>query len=295
MRGHPLPLASRAAAFAFASLLSLAAAGFASGCSDEAEPPADAADAGAEAAPDGQDAAPDAATDGGTDAADARPDAPSEAGATFCETLTPAPRFCDDFDDGDVDDDWAVRNVLGGSTLELDPASYASSPTSMHVTTKALDAAQSGPAHLRTTVTGAVSRVKLAFGVRIETNPAVTKGALALATLDVSASHFFTLYLRDAPQDGSEPAAILEEIDGATVRRHALTKLPAMGVWTRVTIDVDLGAGVASVLLGTEKALDAAVVSAIPGTEATIRVGAVYLFGPADAFEAGFDDVVVDF
>jgi hypothetical protein len=119
-----------------------------------------------------------------------------------------------------------------------------------------------------------------------------TKGALAIATLDVSQNHFFTLFLRD--RDANAPTATLEEVGPNTTTRHVLSKLPASNVWTRVTIDIDLAGSKATVLFGADKVLDGAAIMTAPSKDPTIRLGAVYIYGPADAFEARFDDVLLE-
>jgi hypothetical protein len=75
---------------------------------------------------------------------------------------------------------------------------------------------------------------------------------------------------------------------------HALAKLPTAAAWTRVAIDLDLVNGKASVTFDAQKALDAAPITVSAGTEATVRIGAI-IDGPSDAFEAHFDDVVIDY
>jgi hypothetical protein len=145
---------------------------------------------------------------------------------------------------------------------------------------------------LRKTVLGDVTHAKLSFSAFFPT-VTLTQGAIAIATLDVSLNHFFTLNLRD--QDPTAPAASLEEYANGTLTRHVLTRLPPAGVWTRVVIDLDFGAGKANVSFDAQKALDGEPITALAGTEGTIRVGGVYVEGPADVFEARFDDVVLDF
>lgn len=239
-----------------------------------------------------------AATDAGVDVvADAKPDVKLEAGGpSFCAGLSKKPKFCDDFDDGDLSNDWAFTNVLGGSAAGIDVSSFASAPYSMGVVTPALANMQSGPAHVRQTLLATAKHPSLSFSAYFVSDPAVTKGALAIAALDVSLDHFFTLYLRDSPQDGvSTPAAVLEEIEGGTITRYPLAALPPMGAWTRIVIDVDLDAAKLNVTFGAVKVIDDQTIGTSGGTEATFRIGAVYLFGPSDKFEARFDDVVVDF
>jgi hypothetical protein len=283
-----------AAAAVATSLGGLGGCASASGAGDDGglDAPAE-ADLPVEAPPDRD--AETGASDGGSDAdADADADAARplpEAGAAFCATRVPQPRFCDDFDDGNLTNDWTQSAFVPGALAELDGTSFVSGRASFHVKTSATGAAAANNALLRLTLFAAVSHPKLSFATRL---PAVsfTKGSIAIATLDVSLDHFFTLYLRDG--DPTAPAAVLEEYLAGTVTRHPLTLLPAVDVWTRVTVDLDLSLGKANVSFGAQKALDAAPITAVAGSEATLRLGAV-IDGPAEAFEARFDDVTLDY
>jgi hypothetical protein len=227
--------------------------------------------------------------DAGPDVAD-----PREAAAPlgYCARLLPRPRFCDDFADRDLTNDWDQSTVLAPSVLDLDDATFTSAPVSFVVATGNVAANDSANVSLRKTVLGSVSHVQLAFSTLLAT-ATITKGLVAIATLDVSTSHFFTLYLRDG--DATAPAATLEEQVGNATTRHVLTTLPVARAWTRIVIDLDLAAGKATVSFGGRKALDAAPITPLLGTEATIRLGAVYVHGPTEPFTAGFDDVVLDF
>ena len=281
-------LAALTALVPLVSLVSLASLAAACGGSAEAAPDGGAAFAGTADGPaPSEDAAPPPR--GGGDAG-APPDAAAKG---FCATRTPAPRFCDDFDDGDLDDDWTVGTVLNGEPI-LDTSSATSVPASFAVETLPLGGTESAHVHLRATAGGApTGHVILAFEMMLAT-ATFTQGTIAIATLDVSQNHFFTLYLRDGDPDA--PAATLEETDeAATTTRHVLSKLPPANTWTHVTIDIDVGAAKANVLWGNEKVLDDAPIIAAPASDPTIRVGAVYVYGPADPFEARFDDVTLDF
>jgi len=270
-----------------AAVLALSAA---VGCGSSGGGPVEIADSGPEADPPLEAGPPDAPADAGRDAADAAPDVVASG---FCAGLAKTPKFCDDFDDLDLLNNWTQSTVLPPSVIDLDEATFTSAPASFIVVTKAIDAGVAGGnASLRKTLFGSVSRASLAFSARFSTT-IITKGLLAIATLDVSTNHFFTLYLRDG--DASAPAAILEELAGSTQTRHLLTRLPVAGLWTKIVIDVDLAGGKANVTFDGLKALDDAPINTTLGTEATIRVGAVYLFPPSDPFTAHFDDVVLDF
>ncbi len=273
-----------------AMALALAAA-MGCGSSSDGEQSGGGLDATSEAQP-----APDAdlpLSDAGADAdaADARKDVLIP-GSSYCAGLVPKPKFCDDFDDGDLTGDWDQSTVLPPSVIDLDDSTFASAPLSFFVATKPVAAGSAGNASLRKTVLGAVSHVNLAFSARFTTTT-ITKGLVAIATLDVSLNHFFTLYLRDGDPDA--PAAVLEEQSAGTLTRHLLTRLPPAATWTRIVIDLEFTTGKASVSFGGQKALDAAPIALVVGTEATIRVGAVYVYGPTEPFEARYDDVVLDF
>ena len=269
-----------------------AVASLASGCgsSDAGGNPGD-PDA-AQPAPDAD--ASDPGLDAGADTTVAK-DAGREAAPAdqrYCNKLVPKPKFCDDFDDGDLKNDWDVSTVLSGSIIDIDDTMSTSAPFSYVVATPKLTTQVNANASLRKTVVGAVSHVKYSFSAFF---PAVTfdKGIIAIATLDVSASHYFTLNLRD--DDMTLPAASLQEFVGGSVIRHLLTKVPPINAWTRVVIDLDFGAGKANISFDAAKALDNETITPTPGTEATVRLGAVYMDGPSDAFQANFDDVIVDF
>lgn len=276
-----------------ALIAAIAAGGPVAGCgSSDGGTTADEADASPDADPDvtvADSSDPDVRTDA---AADVRPDV-MPVGTSYCSKLTPRPRFCDDFEDGDLENGWTSAAVVLGNVAEVDDTSFTSTPFSFHVVAKSTAAAAANNALVRTTGFGAVQRAKLAFSTFL---PSVTftKGVVAIASLDLAQSpaHLFTLYLRDG--DINAPTAILEEYTAGVTTRHLLTGPPPAGVWTRVAIDLDLVAGKATVMFDATKALDAATIAAVPGTEATVRIGAI-IDGPADAFEARFDDVVVDY
>ena len=66
-------------------------------------------------ADDGSAPAPDA----GVDAADAAPDVITPTGSRYCAKVIPVPRFCDDFDDGDLTNDWTQFVAPNGSLFQL--------------------------------------------------------------------------------------------------------------------------------------------------------------------------------
>jgi hypothetical protein len=277
-----------AAAICASASLSTAACGSTGGADRAAQ-----IEAGTDAAPAGEplpddagalDAAPD------VDAGDAKSDVVVPP-AHFCAGQAPAPKFCDDFDDADLTNNWTASAVQPGSVFELDTATSTSAPASFHLIAMPEMAAASNNALLRTTMFGLVHHAKLAFSTLL---PSVTftKGVIAIARFHITLNDSYTLYLRGPDSAGN--VATLEETAMGVTTEHALTRLPPIAVWTRVAIDLDLMGGKATVAFDGQKALDAVPITVIAGSEATIRLGAI-VDGPSDAFEAHFDDVVVDF
>ncbi len=250
---------------------------------------------GPAAAPEDAGGAPDsaAAEDGGTaDAADAGTSRP-EAGtsARFCASKG-AVAFCDDFDDGDLENDWTTTTAVPPERTLLDLAlEHVSPPYAMYAGIGALGKGVQANANVRRTVPGAFSRATLSFSIKLSATD-MGEGSLALATIDVSDSHFFTLHLRDT--DPNAPGPSLEETRGAQNVRNRLSAVPAEGVWTRIAIDVDLAGGKASVSFDGKKVLDAAPIVVDPGTEATVRVGGLYAIGPTPKLEILVDDVLLE-
>jgi hypothetical protein len=261
--------------------------GLSAACGGSAAPPGESepGEDGGLAAPDG---GPEAPADAGAEArADAAP------GGPFCATLDPQPRFCDDFDDGDGENDWTIFTFspasAGTATLGEDAVSP---PYAFSIATNPVNAGSAINIHLRKTLLAPVSRVTFGFAMKIA-EPALDMGSLAIATLDVTLNRFFTLLLRDADEDDPQP--ILQETGPGGTTRHVLSGLPPKNTWSRVTIELDLEGGEASVSFGSTKVLDGAAIQAGAGSEATIRIGTVYVNGPAAPITVAFDDVILDF
>ena len=248
-------------------------------------------DAGTDAEPDAQ-PAPDGSSelDAGPDVADAKPDVVVPP-AHFCAGQAPVPKFCDDFDDGDLTNNWTQFAAQPGSVFELDSTTSTSAPASFHLVAMPEMAAASNNVLLRTTMFGLVRHARLAFATLL---PSVTftKGVIAIARFHITLNDSYTLYLRGPDSAGN--IATLEETTMGVTTEHMLTRLPPAAAWTRVAIDLDLMGGKATVTFDGQKALDAVPITVIAGSEATVRIGAI-VDGPSDTFEAHFDDVIVDF
>lgn len=229
--------------------------------------------------------------DGGADApSDAPSDGDAEAGVPFCATQSPQPKFCADFDDANPGAAWTTKtDVPNNSTVGIDMTVAKSAPASLRGESRELLATEPGNAALRKTFLVGSTHVRLAFSARWNTT-ALTSGMIAIANVDVAANRFFTLYLRNA-----DPGmAVLEELDGATTVLTPLASVPAPNTWTRVTLDLDLANGKATVSFDGAKVAEAATGTAA-ATEVTVRVGNVYVTGPLPKFVGNYDDVTVDY
>jgi hypothetical protein len=237
----------------------------------------------------GTDGEPDPTEEGGADGGrmDAAPDGPIFTG--YCATVSPKPRFCDSFDDGVLANGWDQQTVLNGQ-LTLETGMFRSGPASLAVDTGMLMMMENANVSLRTTVGGAGNRVRFAVSVYFS-QVTFAQGVFGFATVDVSATHYFNLWLRDL---NATPAAVLEELDGATVTRNVLTSLPAAQIWSRLEVDLDLAGGTGTLKWDGATAWSGAI-AAKPALDPTIRIGAVYVNGPAPAFSALYDDLVLDF
>ena len=222
---------------------------------------------------------------------------------TFCSILSNAanpPKFCDDFDDHDVANGWSTTTVspTTDSTLADDSTQFVSAPLSAVFKTKALATGAGANASLRATLITAVNHPSLQFQARFS-QTAFTDGSVAIATLNVSLSHLFYLYLHDPLATPPGPS-LYEEVPvaGASSMKvhHPLTGvLPAANTWADWTIALDFDAGTASVSYDGVALLTNEPIQKVAGTEATIRIGAVYMTGPLPAFTANFDNVVLDY
>ncbi len=217
-----------------------------------------------------------------TDAGDAAP-------GRFCDSLVPAPVFCDDFDRGNLGSTWDFFLMSPPGTGVLDGTNVRSAPSAFLVTTALLNGGESGNLLLRKSVVGAPARVRLGFDVLVPVLP--SSGAVGIATLDLSTDHLFTLYLRD---DSATPApALVEARPGVAtlVRNDFALFLP--NTWIHVELDLKPAQSVGTLSFDGTKVLDGIAIDPAVA-DPTIRIG-VLAYGPTDAYVARFDNVTLDY
>jgi len=231
----------------------------------------------------------DASKDAG---ADARPPDFTDAGPSFCSTLSPKPAFCEDFDHAGALGDFDAVIAVAPSTASLSANEHTSGPASALIATAQAVGTTYASVLLRKTVTlGAnVTHARLSFSYYPTSDIPQDGGSLGIATLDIGTAHLFTLYLRD-PSAMPGPALVeTRSMDN----RLALTNvtLPT-NQWTRIVIDLDLTNTKANVTFGATKVLTDAVIDPKSAPDPTIRVGSLAL-GPLPAENAYVDDVTLE-
>jgi hypothetical protein len=191
------------------------------------------------------DAAPDASRDAPVDVADASP-------LGFCASLTPAPTFCADFDEGAVDNGWSSSQSSNG-TIALDGTTSTSAPDSF-VSTSVTSTANVIAALFKDFGTSG-SAYHLAFDLRVDAvsaNAQAVVGQVQLMTsnvLDYGLSFIVT----------ATDASIEESYRSGGTTQYLLTTLasrPVTGQWTRVFIDVTAPPGTVTVHYGATLVLD---------------------------------------
>ena len=280
-------------------------------------PAAAAGDAGEDAVGIGGETGEDDATappDGGADArtgvpADAATDAPRrtrrspEAASSggYCASLSAAPLFCDDFDEGALATPWdQITHVDGTETLN--GAFYTSPPNALlaGVTAESPSASidvaayKSFPAEQ-----GVAATWTLAFDFRIDAADTSSNSDSVLAAIQLwngSAAWDLELEVSYVAASGDFSASMTEdspEVD------HAASAHLKMSAWTRVALSIALPVGSGGATPATLSFDGAVVASATVHVSTTdpipeIVLGATYATPAAGGWAVRYDDVTFD-
>jgi len=244
----------------------------------------------------GEGARPDAAATGdaasGADAFDA--------GASFCASLSPAPTFCDDFDeDASLASDWTYFSInpADAGSVVVDTAAYVSPPASL--------AAQVGPGTSNTA--GLVAQVTKQF-LTPATASAHLEYRLRIDSIDSVENELFsqlgfkgggaTPYLLDVYLG---PGAFLEEEipgdAGVTFKEYPLAQQPLVGVWSLVALDVDFVGATVKLTVDKTVAFQGPLDQGYTSGPPVLSIGVGYYAGSPRTVSGGaahFDNVVLD-
>jgi hypothetical protein len=199
----------------------------------------------AEAGPDASEKK-DAGNDASKSDAATKPDAgKSDAGTIgYCASLSPAPDFCDDFDEGAANPVWDQVTSVGGA-VAVDAAESVSAPDSM-VSTVDADQAE-GNVDLAgykslTSKQGVAGTATLDFEIRIDAGDTSSAADAVLGAIQLyDGNDLYDLELEVMYASASTYAVSLTENSPAVP--HATGATIALATWTHVTLSVVLPAG----------------------------------------------------
>jgi hypothetical protein len=163
----------------------------------------------------------------------------------FCAGLTPAPLFCDDFDEPGALSAPYDQLLTGGGAASSDGTYYVSSPHSLLTSVTANEAAANVDVagyKSFTSKQGAAGTYTLSFDIRIDASDTTTNSDAVLGAIQLwNGSAAWDLELEVAYGNGSFTAWLTEN-GGSDYAQHAASKTLPSGAWTRVSIGITLPA-----------------------------------------------------
>lgn len=244
----------------------------------------------------------EAGHDAATDAlADAPHDAPTEATTLgWCASQSPAPVFCDDFDQGALATPWDQLAMTGG-TATLDGTSVVSAPEAMlasvtpNVAASGVDVA--GYKSF-TSLQGVAGTYTLSFDVRIDAADESSSSDAVLGAIQLwNGSTIWDLELEVAYSSAAGNfTAQLTENGGSTYVAHAASQPLPKAAWTRVAIAITLpatasGKASATMSFGGTQVVSTTVKVTTPTPIPEIVVGPTYATPAASGWTVRYDDV----
>lgn len=233
-----------------------------------------------------------APADAGTDVGTVN-DAPSvgdgvadtaEAAAPFCASQSPAPFFCDDFDErmpGDVKGSWDALVESGNGTAAIDTTTFLSPPASFNASMNQsgmLSASGSAAALNLGATLGRVKEVHIQFDVNVQSygsDPTDASFENSATILQIKVGSGVTMDLAIQTQNATAPmspyvATFVETypVDGATdFTADKMVGLPA-GMWSHVKMDVVLPVAVVVPQGNVKITIDGVLALSVPLNEA---------------------------
>ena len=197
----------------------------------------------------GFDGAVDAGGDGGVDAqpgvdSGAPPDA-AEAGGPFCASLSPAPIFCADFDEGQpASFGWTSSALQAGGTVALDPQIARSPPNSMDSVCPSLDAGMDCYAILALHRVAPASEILAGFDLWLD---GLGNGTAQLANIELLDAQDNATYAFDLDVNANGAFVVEEAVGGGSFMQVATQGSLVPQQWAHVAIDfaivADAGSG----------------------------------------------------
>ncbi len=161
-------------------------------------------------------------------------------GGRWCDSLVPAPMFCDDFDDQGFFSRWTNTLTSNGGSVSRDTSAFRSSPNALLALSPASSSSVQATVYLEATTTK--SKVHAAYDMRIDARDT------AVGYAEINYIHFFTpglefgFYLRVYNTAGASTITSEAYLADGGVPSHdvPLSGTSRFDAWTRVEVDVDL-------------------------------------------------------
>ncbi len=206
---------------------------------------------------------------------------PDGATDSFCATLSPAPTFCEDFDDGLFPQRWPKKTKTGDATIELTQSEAHSAPYSLHETV-APTGVSTRTAYVERSFSGSFTSLKLSYRVYRRS----TSGPPSLvARVGVAPGYDIELEL-----DGQALAVT------AFGFKNGVDTLGVQPQWAQLTLEVDVAQSQVKVGVtdfdGDHGGLHPATTGGFPDgiIDPVLTIGALNTPGPNEGY---VDDVVL--
>jgi hypothetical protein len=231
---------------------------------------------------------------------DANDDAPVATGASFCAHLSPAPLFCDDFDELPLATSWdSVVAAEGVVALYADDS--RSPPRSMWVTTSTQSdlALQAFVVKAFAPWTARPMTATLDVDVRVDRATATDVPLVAIQLLEASGK-LYEVQLRASGAGASLTTTFREHTrDGTSdaVSDRGLADTVLVNAWTHVRVELTyriVAGSRARVSIDGVIALDAPVSPSTLGGTPRVALGITRVYGPTEPWAVRYDNAVFD-
>jgi hypothetical protein len=228
---------------------------------------------------------------------------PDSAPGPYCTSLSPAPLFCDDFDEGALAAPWdQLADTSGAETLNT--AEYVSAPYSMLVSVDpdaAVTAIDVAGYKSFTAKQGVAGTATATFDIRINAADESSASDAIVGAIQLwNGSAYWDLELEVFYASSTHDFSVsMSEDDGTSYVQHAATAHLAMDAWTRVTLAVVLPAGAGGATTATMAFSGTTVASATVHVSTNdpipeILIGTTYATPAAGGWSVAYDNVTFD-
>jgi hypothetical protein len=218
----------------------------------------------------------------------------------FCDSRSPKPVFCADFDAPPLLSAWSDPLLTGNGLIDVDPTVATSPPNSFVATTPAFDAGGLARARLCTSFAGVPAEMHLAFDVRADYLLGATSTAIGSLRLENGAVDTYYVNL-----ETSEARFILVQRSafdgGLSLAADASTIAPIeFAAWIPIRMDVSLTSGGSgtnggvTVRVGNDASAAQPLSTPLIYRSIELCLGLVAVAAPSDGARVHYDSVTLD-